>query len=226
MVYTLLAFFTNVYARTLIVPITLKTHRLTLNDASGAPILINSALHDDTVNSDKIRIPSDFAFLSDTNHSVCYNLENDSLSVCKNEGERQPWHLLDEVRNVRFSTSDNKCLTVGERDDATDNYSLNLLPCDMKNKEQVFILNKNHGMIKDAKSMKELRKKMVEIDVEEKDGYKPRKLEGDGNYDKDNNVETAVQDMLNRRQNSGNPHNDQTKPYKLTQSDTSGHIPQ
>ncbi|KAL6122676.1 hypothetical protein NUSPORA_00205 [Nucleospora cyclopteri] len=136
-------FIAVIKTRTLIIPINHKNHRLSLREK---PIIINSSLNEGTRSKDFFKIPPVYTFLSDDTHSVCYNHDSSNIiSSCKRTERRRPWRIIDAVREVRFQTDDNKCLTVGEYFEATDTYSVINMPCDLRNNEQVFILNKEHG---------------------------------------------------------------------------------
>lgn len=213
-------------SKTIVIPKTVKTHRLTLSDKSGKPKFINSAVFNNTLAEDKINMPREYSFLSTSMNSVCYEVGKDDLNVCQNDGVRLPYQIADVNREVRFATSDEKCLTIGKQNKETDEYEGILLPCDSKNMDQVFILNKPHGIVNESLKRTEMRKSIVKNSADPNIfGEEPTELAGSGNYDPDNKVEIDMNNLLKQKQNTGNSLNDPTTPVTVTYSGgNDGHL--
>ena len=222
MIFTILV--TLISSRTIIVPKTLKTHRLTLNSKDGTPILINSAINNDTLKKDKFKIPVDYTFISDNDHSVCYKKGEDGLTACKNEGRRQPWRILDETRHVRFTNVEHKCLTVGEKME-DDKYSVVLKTCDAANEDQVFIVNKEHGKTRDKAHFIEMRKQATTLqDGTNILGEDYKKVLGKRNYDDGKTLENEATAFVNRDKHRGNPASDKNVPQKVVIGNGTSHL--
>lgn len=209
-----------IFGRTVIVPLTLKNHRLHLGDK---PSIINSALHDEIKLDDHFKIPSDYSFLSNDTYSLCYKNNSNDVSTCSNEGSRKPWKLVDVTRQVRFKNIENKCLTVGNHNSQSDEYEVILTPCDPNNQKQIFILNGIHGTnAHEPQSAEVLKSETVIRSEPTRFGNKPKKIVGRTNFNNDDVLEEEVAQLLNKEKHSKNKNTDQTKPVRKVYSNGQG----